>query len=370
MLKKFKVKNYRNFQEEFVFDFTDIRDYQFNTSCIKNGIINTSMIYGKNSVGKSNLGKALLNIRSIISEDDNFDSDNVLNAYSTEEYATFDYTFILLNDEINYIYLKNEEAQLVEEELIINGNSLYKYNYLKKGFVSEHFSDYSELDLLNFEHFDSDLPILRYITANAKLNKLQSLKELRIFIEGMALLKPSDISASFLGPKQIRKKPLIKTLITDNMVSEFEDFLETQGINLKLEVLEDPSGETDLYISSPRKPLLFRKYASSGTRALVQFFHMFREKKLITFLFVDEYDANLHTELSGDLLKYLRDKISYQLVITTHNTDLMSNKYLRPDCYNILTPWALKPLFRATKRELREGHNLEKLYQSGEFDEF
>ena len=42
---------------------------------------------------------------------------------------------------------------------------------------------------------------------------------------------------------------------------------------------------------------------------------------------------------------------------------------MRPDCYFILTENKITSLTNATDRELREGHNLEKLYKSGEFDE-
>lgn len=41
---------------------------------------------------------------------------------------------------------------------------------------------------------------------------------------------------------------------------------------------------------------------------------------------------------------------------------------MRPDCYFILTKNKLTSFANATNRELREGHNLEKLYMSGEFN--
>ena len=69
--------------------------------------------------------------------------------------------------------------------------------------------------------------------------------------------------------------------------------------------------------------------------------------------------------------KYIKEKYKDSLVIfTTHNTNLMSNKIMRPDTLFILsTSGKLTPLCKATDRELREGHNLGKLYMNGEFDE-
>lgn len=55
-------------------------------------------------------------------------------------------------------------------------------------------------------------------------------------------------------------------------------------------------------------------------------------------------------------------KISSQAILTTHNTSIMSNDLLRPDCYFILDENIIKPLHKATKKRLRKAHNLEKMY--------
>ena len=57
-----------------------------------------------------------------------------------------------------------------------------------------------------------------------------------------------------------------------------------------------------------------------------------------------------------------------QVILTSHNTNLLSNRIMRPDCFFIMTQNGLTSFVNATERELREGHNLEKLYMSGEFD--
>ena len=41
LLKKFAVKNYKNFKEEFVLDLGDVRDYKFNKDSIKNNVVKT-----------------------------------------------------------------------------------------------------------------------------------------------------------------------------------------------------------------------------------------------------------------------------------------------------------------------------------------
>ena len=55
--------------------------------------------------------------------------------------------------------------------------------------------------------------------------------------------------------------------------------------------------------------------------------------------------------------------------MTTHSTNLMDNELLRPDCYFILKDNKIKSFPELTNNELREEHNIEKLFKSGAFDE-
>ncbi|MCM1758931.1 ATP-binding protein, partial [Bacteroides ovatus] len=59
MLRKFKVSNFKCFEEDFVLDLSKVNGYTFNPECVKNGIVNCAMIYGYNGMGKSNLGFAI-----------------------------------------------------------------------------------------------------------------------------------------------------------------------------------------------------------------------------------------------------------------------------------------------------------------------
>ena len=45
MLKKFTLKNYKNFKDEIAIDFENIAGYQFNTDCLNDGIIGKMLIY-------------------------------------------------------------------------------------------------------------------------------------------------------------------------------------------------------------------------------------------------------------------------------------------------------------------------------------
>ena len=55
MLRKFSVSNFKCFKDKFEFDLSSAKNYTFNTDCVKNGIVNCSIVYGYNGSGKSNI---------------------------------------------------------------------------------------------------------------------------------------------------------------------------------------------------------------------------------------------------------------------------------------------------------------------------
>ena len=57
-----------------------------------------------------------------------------------------------------------------------------------------------------------------------------------------------------------------------------------------------------------------------------------------------------------------------QFILTTHNTSIMSNDLLRPDCYFEMTKKHVSSLSKSTQKELREAHNIEKMYKAGSFN--
>lgn len=84
--------------------------------------------------------------------------------------------------------------------------------------------------------------------------------------------------------------------------------------------------------------------------------------------FIDEFDAFYHFELSESVQKRLGKISGVQIFTTTHNTDLMSNDLLRPDCYFLLKDNKIKAISDLTEKELRQAHNLQKMYKAGAFN--
>jgi hypothetical protein len=87
-------------------------------------------------------------------------------------------------------------------------------------------------------------------------------------------------------------------------------------------------------------------------------------------MYFDEFDAFYHFELAEAIIKLVKKSLpDTQVIFTTHNTNLFSNRHMRPDCLLVLTENKLSSIVNSTSRELREGHNLENLYKGGAFDE-
>ena len=130
MLKLFEVTGFKNFENTIHLDFSDIRDYKFNDFCIVDGLLSKLIVYGKNSVGKSNLGLALFDIVSHLTTNNVTPGlyDYYLNVNNKAGYAEFHYVFMFDSSEVDYRYRKNDKQTLVYESVAIDGKSLFTYD--------------------------------------------------------------------------------------------------------------------------------------------------------------------------------------------------------------------------------------------------
>ena len=154
----------------------------------------------------------------------------------------------------------------------------------------------------------------------------------------------------------------------DQGVSELEQFLCRVGIEYHLVEMEDEEGK-NIYCKFGNRTVKFSSICSSGTRSLVFLFYWYKQRENIKFMYLDEFDAFYHTELSQNMLKILMEIEKMQIIVSTHNTDVISNELLRPDCYFILEDNEIQPFYKRTRKALREAHNLQKMYKAGAFNE-
>lgn len=364
MLKLFEIRGFKNFKNKFTLDFSDVRDYKFNTECIANGLIGKMIVYGKNSIGKTNLGLAIFDIVSHLSEKNVTPNlyDYYLNVDNIDDYAEFHYVFSFGNDEIDYSYRKNEKQMLIYEQLYHNQNLVFDYDYIKKRGNTNGIRALSPTLNLSMQDVES---ILKYVINNTVLEDSHPLRLMMKYVNNMLWFRSLDENR-YIGYKA-KSDDYFDFIFDDSVLREFEAFLHTSGISDNLIVKMDNDGKKRLYFDTDT-PLPFFKVASSGTKALYTFFYWYKTAKEVSMMFIDEFDAFYHYELAESIVMLLEKMSDTQIILTSHNTNLLTNRIMRPDCYFILTKNKLTSIVNSTKRELREGHNLEKLYMSGEFD--
>lgn len=378
MLKKFSVTNYKNFKNTLTLDFSNVRDYQYNENCLRNGLLSKLIIYGKNAVGKSNLGNAFFDIRYNLSNGFypfGFSNSIYTNADSEDnEYAEFEYVFCFGTDEVTYKYRKFAVNELIYEQLDINDELIFYYDFLTgENDLNNIDKVYAgELNWVDFKSSSSSddiesigmnvLSVLRYIIHNTAQPQDSLIRKISQFVSGMIL------SRGNIEPNRLSYRNFNSYLAEKNNLEHFENFLNRYGVDCKLTLLDQPDGKKDLYFDY-KKPLMFTSNMSSGTSALTRFYIQFLSGlNKPSFVFIDEFDAFYHFELSEKIVEMLENEFDCQVILTSHNTNLLSNSIMRPDCFFILTPTKLTSICDATNRELRQGHNLEKLYKNGEFD--
>lgn len=382
MLKKFSLKNYKNFKDEISIDFENTAGYQFSTDCVTDGTISKMLIYGRNATGKTNLGKALIDICiTMFGERHYLDTGVFLNADSIDEAATFSYKFKFGNNELVYRYARFSNQELRDEELFIDGKAIFSCDFQNNKF------DFKNLEYINAETASTDrylqsvdiddeeelqepkLPFLRWLISNVALGNNSIIIKLANYARRMLMI---TVGNGMLRFPKIINDGFYELLEDSNRLKDLECFLNDMGIECKLILKKLPDGQRELYFRH-EKLVPFYQTASSGTLALVDLYRRLIPRNWDpSFIYLDEFDAFYHYEMAEKVINFFKKRYpKCQIIMTSHNTNLMTNRLMRPDCLFILSRGGtLTALCNATKRELREGHNLEKMYISGEFDRY
>ena len=366
MIIRFEVSNFKGFENPVSIDFT-AREYEFNENMVKNGYVNKALIYGHNGSGKSSLGIALFDIISHLTDKERMSkayASNYINLNSGVAFAKFKYEFLFDKDHIIYEYEKADIDDLRKEILTVNGQKIVDYDYFdsRNQFVSPDLSQD-----LNIELTDNKLSVLKYIYRNTPTNSYPVLTKMMQFCEGMLWYRCLSDGNAYCGFTNGNEK-ITDWLKKYGNLHEFEDFLRENELDYHLK-FDEENGKNELFVEFSNGRAPFFSIASSGTRALTLFYvWLIKSFDNISFLFIDEFDAFLHYESSAYVIETLK-KYDFQCIITTHNTYLMQNKLIRPDCCYLIKNNKVKCLPDCTDKEIREAHNLEKMYVNGVFDE-
>lgn len=229
MLKRFTVSNYKNFKDEVSLDFSKIGEYSFNADCLS-----MRLIYGRNATGKTNFGRALLDIKSLLC---GMQSSGLINEAGA---AKFKYEFKFGNDEVIYKYSRFANTDLCDEELSINGKAIFKCDFKNNKF------DFQGLERMNtnlyFMNDNHTLSFLRWFIHNSTFCDDSVLIQLFEYVRKMDLIIVGhDLLYSNGNFLEDLKNPVY--------LHNFEDFLNLMGIECKLVLQELPDGQAELYFS-------------------------------------------------------------------------------------------------------------------------
>ena len=190
MLKSFTVSNFKAFAESVTIDFSATGNYEFNKEAVKDGIVKTGVMYGKNASGKSSLGLAIFDIVANLT--DNFVNPNnyinYLNRKTKAFRVNFEYKFILKNIEVIYSYSKADVRTILSEKLSIGGRTLVEYDKTKDN--DSILIAFSGAENLNIELRKLSFSALRFVKSNVLLAENEEntiFNEFYDFVEKMLL---------------------------------------------------------------------------------------------------------------------------------------------------------------------------------------
>ena len=376
MLAKFSVKNFKNFEKKFTIDLSQTKQYAYSETCVKDGIVKTGLIYGPNSIGKSNLGKAIFDIVQNLTDKERTPAlySSYANAKHLELAIEFVYEFVFGSSRVRYEYTKLTYEDIIKEVFFIDGVEVVS----RYGDTFHTALEGSET--LNSNKLNSKISVMRFIKANAVLadnptnNVVWSFFS---FIDRMLMfsnLRQNYYQGFIVG------NPLIDVeIIKKGKLAELESFLNSADVECSLKNLEINGQQKMFFYFGDNHYIDFWENASTGTQSLVFFFYWYMQMQADpslapSFVYLDEFDAFYHEKTAAKVVELLRQTQS-QVILTTHDSSLLTNELLRPDCaFNMLPEYknsdsyVMGPLSSRTEKELRQALNIPKMFRAGAFD--
>ncbi|MBQ4536910.1 MAG: ATP-binding protein [Lachnospiraceae bacterium] len=365
MIQEFRVRNYKNFRDELVFSLKTLKNYEFNKEIIDDSLIKGGMVIGANASGKTNLGYAMLDIIWHLTDKGRKDFRWSPNYFNSDDTVYFEYTFRFEQSLVVYSYEKKQIDKVIREQLTIDGRKVIVNDCDKRQVTLK------GTENLNLENYDNDISLVRYVYANTILDKTEKdckvFRQFIQFVNGMLWFSSTE-GNRYIGfsNEQGNLFEAIANRIDD--VKKLQIFLQELGINYQL-VVRDNGEAKNIYCQMGEREILLQSIISSGTRSLIFFFFWYMQVENVTFLYIDEFDAFYHTDLSIEVIRKVMEIANTQAIITSHNTDLLSCGLLRPDCIFKLEDNKIKALSELTDKALREAHNLQKMYKAGAFND-
>jgi AAA15 family ATPase/GTPase len=376
MLASFSVKNFKNFEKKFTIDLSNTKQYAYSEACVKDGIVKTGLIYGPNSIGKSNLGKAIFDIVQNLTDKERTPAlySSYANARHPELAIEFVYEFVFGSSRVRYEYSKLTYEDIIKEVFFINGVEVVSR------YGDSFHTNLEGSETLNSNKLNSKISVMRFIKANAVLadnptnNVVWSFFS---FIDRMLMF--SNLRQNYYQGFIVGNPAVDVEIIKKGKLAELEAFLNSADVECSLKNLEINGQQKMFFYFGDNHYIDFWENASTGTQSLVFFFYWYMQMQADpslapSFVYLDEFDAFYHEKTAAKVVELLRQTQS-QVILTTHDSSLLTNELLRPDCaFNMLPEYknsdsyVMGPLSSRTEKELRQALNIPKMFRAGAFD--
>lgn len=371
MLLEFKTKNFKNFQKELHFKLCDAASYDYNTDVIKDGVVNTAMVYGRNGSGKTNLGLAIFDIILHLT-----DKEKALEQYKpyknlySEDNALieFYYKFKFDSHILEYEYAKRSPDTLAREKLSVDGKDVIYYNYE----THESLLKLKGAETLNKTLTNTNISFVKYVYSNTVLDLRTTVNKtfLRFmsFVNNMLFFSSLEVNRYRGFDVGVASVP--GTIVKAGKVKDFEKFL-AEVADIQYTLVSQKKDENDwIFCKFGEKLIDFYAVASRGTTSLALFYFWLIEFEKVSLVYIDEYDAFYHFQLAKALVERVKQFKNTQAIFSTQNTDVMTSDILRPDCYYIINNGKIDRLNDLTDKDLRKAHDLQRMYKAGAFNVF
>lgn len=380
MLTKVILENFKSFKNKRVFDLESSKYQTLQSTNVKDGILKGALIVGPNATGKSTLIIAIKTLLDMLFRD-NFSIkpfDSCLFCNKNNIHLEFHFKF--RDNKLIYLFEADKNGNIVTEHLLLNNEKVLERNGLS-GRVYINNQPEQVMDKL----FTEKVLLLRKCYFSDVFATIDPIKELMNYLNHSVYVNANDhVSYSYDNVSHLIQD------IEQPTIDEINDTFQELNIGFKISRtkekhisrFKDLDGKAMGYTVKTDEPIIFFQrqdmdlnlplnFESLGNQTLVNIFpSVLYCCKYNSLLLIDEFSSGFHNKLEELIIKYfLLNSRDGQVIFTSHSTNLMNTRLLRPDqIYTVnFEPNEGSFIARFSDENPREAQNLEKMYLSGKF---
>ncbi|MGB7443297.1 MAG: ATP-binding protein [Coleofasciculaceae cyanobacterium] len=409
MLIEFSVANYRSFKEKVTFSMVAANIFAKNKELDENNIfaidddlqlLKSAAVYGANASGKSNLAKALGFMRwfMINSSKETQSTEKIgvegfkLSTETENKPSLFEIVFLLAGQKYRYgfeanrdrvvsewlFYVpKSRETKLFERD---NDNISAAKKYNADGIAQR--TRHNALFLSVSAQFNVEIAenILNWLTRKLKIISGLDDRGYRAYTvsclmdnhdrnEIIQLIKKLDLGISEV---KVKEAEITVDSLPDQIPDEIKNWILKSGKAALVQTTHRKFDSQGSYVSTELFDI--EKQESEGTQKIFALagplVDTLRDGKV---LIVDELDARLHPLISRAIIELFNSKETNpnnaQLIIMTHDTNLLSNKIFRRDqiWFTEKNSLAATDLYSLVEYKVRNDASFESDYIKGRY---